>query len=378
MRVLKFFAFFLITFSCVEPYEFVISDESPSLVVEGFISDKSFYDARLYPSDGRFFTIRLTSTSSVTNVRPTGVANASVKLIGDNGEQWNYSESHQKAGMYELKDSTFKAIAGVGYKIQINANDDVFESSWETLPDVEVPTIGSVGFDETESERYVIEAGKKVLRTIKEIKTHITVAPNPTGKSIHYRWKFSPMWVFIAPLSPSVTRPGYKCWVTSDDYLNTYALQIDNNGGYKKDLFRVPTIANERILDDFSVLVQQYAMNEGNYFFWKEMYDQNEGSVLMDQPPFNLQSNLQSSSEDKKVIGYFGVVQEQATRWYFNRSQLSYAVENAFKAGCEIVYGPPLPGCPEPLPAYPACECKYCLDYSKGVPTNVKPSWWND
>ena len=118
-------------------------------------------------------------------------------------------------------------------------------------------------------------------------------------------------------------------------------------------------------------------MTENHFFFWKEMYDQNEGNVLLDQPPFNLQTNIHSLSGEKKAVGFFGVVKEQATRWHFNKGQLSYNVGNAFRDACEVrTYGPPAPGCPEPLPSFPACECKYCLDYSWGTATNIKPSWW--
>ncbi len=380
MRALKFFGLFLIVFSCIEPYKFVVPDTSGALVVEGFISDKSFDETIAYPSDGRYFSIRLTHTSDVTNVRSTPVQGATVLLLSDNGEQWSYEPSTTEPGVYELLDSTFKAVSGVNYKIQISADDEVFASSWEAMPGTEVPPIGPVGFEETESEKYVVESNENVLRTIKEIETYITVGQNPAGSPIHYRWKFSPMWIYIAPLSPSVTRPGYICWVTGEHYLNTFALQIDNAGGYDKALFRVPTLNNERILDDFSVLIQQFAMQENYYFFWKEMYDQNEGNVLMDKPPFNLQSNIQSLSGEGKVVGFFGVVKEQATRWYFNRSELSYPVENTFRKGCETNYGPGIIGdCPEePSPAFAACECKYCPRYSSGIAKNVKPSWWRN
>jgi Domain of unknown function (DUF4249) len=378
MRAFKFFGLFLIVFSCIEPYQFVITDESPILVVEGYLSDKSFNETLNYPSDGRYFSIKLTTTDNVTNVRSTPVTSASVKIFNEKNEEWSYQESGIEKGLYELYDPFFAAQEGVKYKLQISLEDEVYESSWEAFPETHVPPIGTVGFVEGESQKYVVESGEEVLRTIKDIKTHITVAENLSGEPIFYRWKFTPMWVFIAPLSPSVTRPGYKCWVTSRDYLTNYTLQIDNSGGYNKELFSIPTIANERILDDFSVLVQQFAMTEDNFFFWKEMYDQNEGNVLLDQPPFNLRTNIQSHSGERKAIGFFGVVKEQATRWHFNTSQLSYRVDNAFKAGCEIIYGPPVGGCPEPLPAFPACECKYCLDYSFGVATNIKPPWWPD
>jgi len=65
------------------------------------------------------------------------------------------------------------------------------------------------------------------------------------------------------------------------------------------------------------------------------MYNQNEGSVLLDQPPFNIRTNIQSLSGEKKAVGFFGVVKEQATRWHFNKDQLSYRVEDAFKKACK-------------------------------------------
>lgn len=378
MRALKFLGIFIIVFSCIEPYTFVVPDNLQALVVEGYISDKSFNDSRSYPSDGRYFSVRLTETTDVTNVSPEPVKDAMVMLVSDEEQEWVYNHSLTDPGLYELYDSSFKAKAGVQYKLRVITEDDDYESSWQSIPNAEIPPIGTVGFRQTESEKYLVEAGKNVLRTVKEIEAYISVKPNIARNSIYYHWKFSPMWVYVAPLSPSASRPGNTCWVTSKDYMRTFALQVDNSGGYDKALFRIPTLHNERLLDDFSVLIQQFAMNEDHYFFMKEMYDQNEGNVLVDKPPFNLKSNIESWSGEKKVVGYFGVVHEQATRWYFNVGQLDYRVENTFKKGCETNYGPPVRGdCPEePSPAFAACECKYCPRYSKGHAVNVRPSWW--
>jgi hypothetical protein len=378
MRAFKFLGIFLVVFSCIEPYTFVVPDNTPSLVVEGYISDKSFNDTRSYPSDGRYFSVRLTYTTDVTNVRPEPVREATVMLISDSNEEWVYQQSAAEPGVYYLYDSAFKALPAVQYKIRIVTEDEDYESSWQSIPDVDVPPIGTVAFRQTESQKYLVEAGKNVLRTVKEIESYISVKPNTSGNPIYYQWRFSPLWVYVAPLSPSATRPGHTCWVTSKDYLKTFALQVDITGGYDRPLFRVPSLHNERLLNDFSVLIQQFAMDENNFFFLKEMYDQNEGNVLVDKPPFNLKSNIESWSGEKRVVGFFGVVQEQATRWYFNVSELDYAVENTFKKGCETNYGPPVRGdCPEePTPAFAACECKYCLSYSRGDATNVKPTWW--
>lgn len=97
---------------------------------------------------------------------------------------------------------------------------------------------------------------------------------------------------------------------------------------------------NERIFEKCSVLVAQHVMTEPYFNFWKEMKDRNEASSLIDVPPYNLRTNFSSTTGGKKVLGYFGVIQEQAKRWYFDRTELSYYVPNALRADCLVAYGP--------------------------------------
>src|SRR5690606_14712477 len=179
------------------------------------------------------------------------------------------------------------------------------------------------------------------------------VAENDTGKPIHYRWSYTPLWIYKAPLS-SVIDPGHICWATDPYYLNTFALQTDRSGGYPKELFFMRTVRNERIFEKFSILLTQHAMTDRYYNFWKEMKDQNEGSSLNDAPPYNLETNYTATAGNLRVSGYFGVVREQATRWYFNKGELSYYVANTLKPDCLVVYGP----------GPPAAECTDCREYS--------------
>lgn len=364
MKFSGYFIFFLIVISCIEPYDFVIDDNTPALVVEGFIADRSFSETLGYPSEGRYFKIKLSLTSAVDNVSSTPVEGAVVNIVNEFGEKWFYDPVNP--GVYQLNHNDFKAVPGVKYKLQIAIAEDIYESNWETLPDVEVPEIGDVDFAEGTKQTYVVEASEWVVKTVQVITANISLAQNTSGKPIYYRWQYTPLWIYKAPLSPSVISPGYMCWATDPNYLNYYALQVDNSGGYKKDLFTIPTIRNERIFEDFSVLITQHVLTEANYLFYKEMRDQNEGSVLVDVPPFNLQTNIHSLNGEKKVAGYFGVVREQATRWYFNKSHLSYNVKNTLKSDCLVVYGP----------GGPAPECLDCREYSFGIATDTKPQWW--
>lgn len=368
LKHFKYFFLFLFIAGCIEPYEFVISTDSQALVVEAFISDKSYADTKAYPSDGRYFSVTLSYTGDVTNELPVMISGASVALISDLGEQWNYTESTENAGSYYLLDDDFKAQPGIKYKLRINPpNDTGYESEWEEIPVTETPAMGEIAFAETDVQRYRIESGEPVLNTIKGVTTRISLPENNTQHKIFYRWEFVPLWIYIAPLV-SVSNPGYKCWATDKNYIADYVLQADVAGGYDRELFFLETIRNERLFEDLSVLVMQYAVNEDYYTFWNEMQQQVQGGAIFDKPPYNLQSNFYAISGDKLVSGYFGVVQEQAKRWYFNKGDLSYNVENTLKADCLVVYGP----------GPPAEECLDCRFYSFGTTTTTKPVWWRE
>lgn len=355
---------YLAVAGCVEPYEFVVEDPSPSLVVEAYISDRSYNETLAYPSDGRYFTVRLTETGDVTNVRAKPVSGATVQLLSSDSQRWSYQED--KGGIYTLFDDDFKARHGTRYKLHILLPDEnIYESDWESMPDTVIPPMGEIGFREAEKQVYVMESKEWVLRTKQVVVANVQVPDNTSGEPIYYRWTYAPMWIYVAPLTSQVD-PAYRCWATDPNYLNTYALQADRSGGYRKDLFDVLTVRNERIFEKFSVLVTQHALTEDYYNFWKEMKEQNEGSALLDTPPFNLKTNFSSPTGGPKVSGYFGVTVENAKRWYFDRTQLSYYLENTLRADCLVVYGP----------GPPAAECLDCREYSFGKAVNVRPAWW--
>ena len=366
LKKINSFFLFLVIAGCIEPYEFVIRDPSPSLVVEAYLSDKSFNETIAYPSDGRYFMVKLTETGDVTNTRPLVVTGAVVELLTSDGETRAYSET--QPGIYHLIYDDFKAQHGIQYRLRISTPDEhSYESSWEGLPALQIPPMGEVGFRETEDDVYIMEAGKWVVREKQIVLANVGIPENKSSERIFYRWTFSPTWIYVAPLI-SQSDPVYRCWATDPIYFPSYELQVDRVGGYKKDLFSFPTIRNERIFERFSVLVIQHALTEDHYNFWKELKDQNEGSALLDTPPYNLKTNFSSSTGAKKVSGYFGVTAEQAKRWYFERSDLSYPVENTLRADCLVVYGP----------GPPAEECTDCRFYTFGKATTMRPPWWQD
>jgi hypothetical protein len=351
---------------CVEPYEFVVKDNEPILVVEAYLSDKSFSETVSYPSDGRYFSVKLTTTTDVNNVRPRPVTSAKVQLISDRGDVWVYVESNVNQGSYVLTDDEFKAEPDVKYKLSLQLPDEsTYESEWATLPTSSVPAMGTIGFRETEIQKYVIESNEEVLKTVKGIWTKIELPANATNETLYYKWSYTPHWIYVAPLASSVSA-GHTCWATNPLSVQNYALQLDRTGGYEKDLFFMEAVRNPRIYVRYSALIVQQTMNEDYYFFWKEMQEQNEEGAIFDKPPFNLRTNFHSVTGGKKAVGYFGIVQEQAKRWYFDIKDLSYYVEDTAKKDCTVPFTDTAP------------ECFDCREYSFGTVTNVKPGWWEN
>lgn len=365
-RLFKSFLLFAFIAGCVEPYDFAVEPQRTGIAIEAHLTDRSFNDTRLYPSDGQYPTVRLSRTTAVTNVRPEPVKGALVSLFDDQGGIYTFTEAFEP-GTYALLDVDFKAIEGVGYKLRVHIEGEAeIESSWETLPAGQT-SIGDVGFNEVIRPMYQYEAGEQVVRDVRGIETYITVPENTGDGPVYYRWSFDPAFVFEAAMVGALS-PIRRCWILNPPYLREYVVREDHSGGYKQPLFFMETIRNYKIYHEFTVLVKQQILSREHFDFWREMQERNIGGLLQDRPPYNLKSNFSVVSGDVAAFGYFAPVRELAARWYFTRQELSYTVEDTA-----------LEDCLAPKMGPPAPQCLDCRDYEwGGSSTNFKPEWWRD
>lgn len=357
------FYLFLATviYSCIEPYDFVVKDDSNNLVVEGFISDVSYEESSSYPSDGRYFSIFLSKTADVTNIRGKNVENALIYLYSDSNEEWVYEET--APGVYMLLDKCFKAEQNKKYRIKITLDsDEEFTTDWQSLPSVNPTPIQSVSFQETEEEVYKYIREEREIVSVDGIKVFVDIPVNSVKEEIYYYWDFQPTWEFRASLPPFVNQ---ICYVSSEYYLSDFVLHNDRVGGYSKELFFEETTGNERFLWQFSLLLRQLIINKEYYEFLNDIKVQSDES-LDDSPPYNLRTNILSDNIEHEVDGYFAVVKESATRWYFDRSDLSYSIEDLYKKDCL-----------NPLTEI-APVCHNCMNYPNGDASTTKPLWWAD
>lgn len=357
---IKFIAFFLIAAGCVDPYQFRITDQTAGIAVDAYLSDQSFNDSRSFPSDGRYFYVRLSRTSDVINTRSEKISGALVVLENRSGETWTYDESAGEAGTYLLMNDDFSAQDETEYRLTITTPDDEqITSAWQALPEP-VTSMGEISFRQSTLPTKVLDQ----VVPKRGVVPFIRLPENPTKTPAYYRWTFDPTWVFIAALLDT-SNANYRCFASNIYYIPNFSLLRDVDGGYNKDFYFIATDENERILHEFSMLIEQQAMTEEFYNYWREMQELNQTDGIFSQPPYNLKTNY-TSANGTKVFGYFGVVRSQAKRWYFNRGDLSYLIPEWWSEVC----AEPCMGCPPP-------PCLDCMRYEIMTSiTNRQPEWW--
>lgn len=370
MNKIIWIAFTCVMFSCVERYDFDNRDQDNGIVIQSYISNKSFLETAHYPSDGRIFKTIISRTSDVSNTHDKYEQFALVSIEDNTGREWIYRESQDESGHYYLNDAYFKAEYGYEYRLNvILRSGNIIHSEWQKLPERSTE-LGNITFTEDEVQRYGYNNKERFIDTFDGVNVLINLPKNKNEKPSYYRWDFEPLWVFEAPYL-SIGNPIHKCWVTSEYYLSGFELEKQQTSeSYKKKLFFIDTHKNEKIYEYFSVLITQQVLNPDYYNFWKELKKQGQNEGLFDEPPFSLKSNYYSNKPNIPVSGYFGVVTENASRWVFNKDELSYYVENDLKEECDLnicIGGP----CPPP-------SCSNCLDYIGGNPINQAPWWWDE
>ncbi|MEP3387340.1 MAG: DUF4249 domain-containing protein [Reichenbachiella sp.] len=302
--------------SCVEDFEFDGISKREGIVVEGLISNQSYNDLLALPLSTRHFTIKISNVGEVENERNEPVLGAKIELHQDNGVVYDYAEIGN--GEYGLFYENFKAEKGRNYHLEITLADGrSITSEMQTLP--REMGIGSFSTVEQTKLDYENVLGEVGIAEQEGISFNVTTLTNDSSDPVYYKWDLSITWIFSADLLED-NHPLKFCWATSQNYFKEYQLLKDEDGNIRNELFFLKT-RNSRLNHGFSVLVRQMTMSPGYHFFWSEVQKQLDQSELFASPPYNIRSNL--SSDDVAVYGYFGVVNEDFKRWYFDKSKIN-------------------------------------------------------
>jgi hypothetical protein len=366
-------SYLLLFNSCVVEFIPNINENQSILVVEGTITDQL-----------RTNTIKLSKSA------PIGINNFSKPIkgcsvwIGDDLGNINLLKE-TKDGTYITDSTKFRGVIGRQYTLHITVNTSIIGVNYESFP-VEmkpVPPIDSIYY-EKKTVRYneigLADEGCQIYLNTQD----------PTNSCQFYKWNYSETWEFRIPYLV----PNRICWITN----NSGTIYIKNTSILAEDkISRYPLnfISNEtdRLNVKYSILVNQYSLNEDEYFYWEKLQNiSKEVGSLYDITPAYIPSNISCTDDPNiQVLGYFSVSARSSKR-IFIKDSFSGLVDLYATCPSDTIQGAdtiPIPGLNESvwvivsrmesgMPHYRIItDKKGCADCSvRGTP--VKPVFWRD
>src|ERR1700722_11147531 len=253
-RVIALFAIIIASVSCKKPYDPpAINGPNGYLVVEGVINSGS---------DSTFITISRTVNIDSVSFKPE--LHAILTIQGDNNTSYPLTEMGK--GRY--------ACAGLNldnthqYRLSIKTtNNRAYLSAF--LPVLNSPPIDSVSFD------------NKGALTIPGLNIYVNTH-DPAGKVLYYRWEYNETWIFHSNFASLFYSNGATvlarnlindnitdCWGndTSSSILLGSSAKLSRDIIYKAPITSVVS-TSEKLEDEYSILVKQYALTPDAYNFY--------------------------------------------------------------------------------------------------------------
>ena len=310
--------FLLIVFqnSCTEPYEIETVGYENVLVVESTITDE------VKPQ-----IVKLSRTSSLENTDVLTENNATVTVMGTNGDDFSFSQDNE-TGFY-VSDQPFSAQPNVSYTLKIVAQDGKnYSSSAVTLPP-------SVEMDEVFAERIVSPTDDKDGVQV------LVNTEDPTGNSKYFRYEYEESYKIVAPYPSPYTAEiinfddefyTFEVILTPREpeiicYSTEYSTGIDQTATTELNENRVVRFPvkylsklDAKMQTRYSILVKQYVQSVEAYTFYKIVKELGSvGSLLSQGQPGYVAGNMVSEANpDEKVLGFFEASSMTSKRIYFN------------------------------------------------------------
>jgi hypothetical protein len=375
MKIYKSFILLAIILSaegCITKFMPEIDESRELLVVEGMITDQSETNR-----------IRLTKSLPLgKKILAKPVPGCIVSITDDLDKYWLLKDAGN--GYYNTDSLKFRGIIGRKYTLKVNSNGKLPNNySYES---VEMELIPVPQIDDLFYEKVLIEAANEE-RVAKE-GCQIYVDTHDDEKVCnYYRWDFTETWEVRLPYDVA----NKICWATnkSSSILIKNATLLNEN---MVNHYPVNFVSNEtdRLEDKYSILVNQYSINEAEYEYWNKMQKITEQTgSLYDITPASIQGNIYCIDDPtEKVLGYFSV-SAKTTRRIFVEDSFSGLVQ--LYRDCELATipgGQPIPnlgtlvwviidGSMERPPYKVITDKKGCADCTvRG--TKIKPGFWDD
>jgi hypothetical protein len=292
----------LLTLStCIDPYNPKLTGYASLLVVDGLLTDAN-----------TSYTVRLSQTFQNENSSSSLISDASV-FISDN-ENNKFPYTYKGGGIYKTDSTQFRGTIGKTYILHVITHEgEEFESEPCLLEPVS--DIDSLYF---EKDQELINNGTQTQEGIR-----IFLDSKEGINNQYYRWAFDETWKFKIPspkrfnfnmadsaITPVADVKEY-CWKNKkSDNILIYSNYSGQAGSIKRQpLFFIASDQSDRLLIQYSMLVNQYSISKREYDFWNNMkqINENTGDIFAKQP-FTVISNIKNvNNPTERVLGYFQV-----------------------------------------------------------------------
>jgi hypothetical protein len=180
---------------------------------------------------------------------------------------------------------------------------------------------------------------------------------DPANQNKFYKWDFSETWEFSLPYFVA----NKVCWISNNSNTIMVKSTIDLAED-RIDRFPLNFISNEtdRLNEKYSILVNQYSLNEDEYFYWEKLQSVTQKvGTLYDITPASIPSNMHCiENPDETVLGYFSVSAVSSKRIFIKASFAGF-IDLYTNCNADTIFND------EPIP-YP--EFTYWVVIVHGVP----------
>jgi hypothetical protein len=287
--ILLWIALFILTNSCLDPYNPSISQNNSNLLV---------VDSFLNGTDSTCYVILTRTIPLATENQEPIELNAIVTLEQKDGGTFTLSETG--GGTYKI--SHLPIVFNAAYRLKIiTKNNSLYTSDFIPLKDV--PPIDKVtwGYERNGVALYV--------------DSH-----DDTNSTRYYRWKFTETWMYNSAFysylkeenGRIVSRPSseqiYYCWrSTRSTQIIVSSSSLLNNDNIDNALLSVIGWDSPKLDKKYSVLVEQTALTKEGYDYLSQLKKNTENlGTLFDPLPTRLTGNIKCiTNTEEKVLGYF-------------------------------------------------------------------------
>jgi hypothetical protein len=323
------FVLFVLLMSCRKPYNPPpIASAGNYLVVEGTINTAGITLVKLSQ------TVSLSST--VKNKPLTGAV-----LAIQSNQNASYPLTEVQPGAYQS--ASLSLGNSQQYRLSVKTpGGQQYYSAFETA--AVSPPIDSIGF-------IITGSGLQLY-----VNTH-----DPTNSTKYFRWDYNETWQFhslyfssyitngTAIVPRTIQQEVYSCYTsdTASNIVLASTAHLSNSVVNQNPLTSIAS-TSEKIEDEYSIQVNQYALSADAYAFWNNLKQNSEnlGSIF-DPLPSEIPGNIHNANNAiEPVIGYVSVCAVQTKRIFIHNQQLPSWVAT-YPYVCTLdtnLFSPPYPG----------------------------------